>query len=196
MDWLIAAAQQPSTSTNPDWYAPLLGGVGALVGGSLSSLVAWFVLADTRKARRRAEEKEATATITTALLKVRQIYRNTDVGSGSAPEGFEYWSDYLLSKLGKAEVAVMAFRNESLRTRLAASLDLLIWGAHDDRLLHETGLGSTRVVAYVAHQDAMTCLGTSLRGKKKLPEATKAWRDADDHMQWMIEEERRATEGE
>ena len=196
MDWLIAVAQQPSTSTTPDWRVPLLGGVGALVGGSLTSLVAWFVLADTKRARKRAEEKEAAATITTALLKVRQLYRNTDVGSGPAPEGFEYWSDYLLSKLGKAEVAVMVFRNEALRTRLAASLDLLIWGAYDERLLYETHLGSSRAVAYVAYQDAMACLGVNLRGKKKLPEATKAWTAADDHMQMLAEEERRAEEGE
>ncbi|QKV98212.1 hypothetical protein HUT19_41560 (plasmid) [Streptomyces sp. NA02950] len=195
MDWLIAAAQQPSTSTSPVWLAPLLGGVGAVLGGSLTSMVAWRVLSDTKQARKRAEEKEAAATITAALLEVRQIYRNTDVGSGPAPEDFEYWSDYLLSKLGKAEVAVMAFRSEALRTRLTASLDLLIWGSHDARLLYETRLGSSRAVAYAAHQDAMACLGATLRGEK-LPEATKAWKEADGHMQWMAEEERRATEEE
>ncbi|MEU0030645.1 hypothetical protein [Streptomyces sp. NPDC006335] len=195
MDWLIAAAQQTSTSTSPVWLAPLLGGVGAVLGGSLTSLVAWRVLSDTKKARERAEEKEAAATITAALLEVRQIYRNTDVGSGPAPEDFEYWADYLLSKLGKAEVAVMAFRSEALRTRLTASLDLLIWGAHDSRLLYETRLGSSRAVAYAAHQDAMACLGAKLRGEE-LPSATKVWIAADGHMQWQAEEERRAGEGE
>jgi type II secretory pathway pseudopilin PulG len=67
------------------------------VGGSLTSTVAWRVLSDTKQARKRTEEKEAAATITSALLEVRQIYRNSDVVSGPAPEDFDTWSDYLLS---------------------------------------------------------------------------------------------------
>ncbi|MEV6403919.1 hypothetical protein AB0M58_13370 [Streptomyces bobili] len=195
MEWITAAAQQTSTSSTSVWLAPLLGGVGAVLGGSLTSMVAWRVLSDTKQARQRAEEKEAAATITAALLDVRQIYRNTDVGSGPAPDDFEHWPDYLLSKLGTAEVALMAFRSEALRTRLTASLDLLIWGAHDSRLLYETRLGSPRAVAYAAHQDARACLGATLRGEK-LPDATKEWKEADGHMQMMAEEERRAHDGE
>jgi hypothetical protein len=45
------------------------------------------------------------------------------------------------------------------------------------------------------HVNAMACLGATLRGEK-LPEATQAWKDADGHMKWMVEEERRAHEGE
>lgn len=195
MDWLSAAAQQTSTSTSPVWLAPLLGGAGAVLGGSLTSMVAWRVLSDTKKARERAEEKEAARTITTALLEVRQIYRNTDVGSGPAPEDFEHWLDYLLAKLGEAEVAARTFRSADLRTRLTGSLDLLISGAHDSQLLHETHQHSPRAVAYAAHQDAMACLGATLRGEK-LPEATKAWKTADGHMQWQADQERRAEEGE
>lgn len=194
MDWIIAAAQQTSTSTSPVWLAPLLGGVGALVGGSLTSTVAWRVLSDTKKARQRAEEKEATEIITSALLEVRQIYRNTDVGSGPVPGEFEYWPDYLLSKLDKSEAAVMRFHSEALRKRVTASLDLLIWGAHDSQLLYETR-SSARAVAYEAHRDAMACLGAHLRGEQ-LPEATKAWKDADSQLRWQAEQERRAEEGE
>jgi uncharacterized protein (DUF697 family) len=90
VDWLIAAAHQTSTSTSPAWLAPLLGGIGAMVGASLTSTVAWRVLSDTKKARKRAEEKEAAATITAALLEVRQVYRNRDVGSGPAPDNFDF----------------------------------------------------------------------------------------------------------
>ncbi|MEU5499807.1 hypothetical protein [Streptomyces griseofuscus] len=194
MDWIIAAAQQTSTSSTPVWLAPLLGGVGALVGGSLTSTVAWRVLSDTKKARQRAEEKEATEIITAALLEVRQIYRNTDVGSGPVPGEFEYWSDYLLSKLDKSEAAVMRFRSEALRNRVSSSLDLLIWGAHDSQLLHETR-SSTRAVAYEAHRDAMACLWAHMRGEP-LPEATKAWTDTDAQLRWQAEQERRAEEGE
>ncbi len=198
MDWLIAAAQQPGASTAPLWLAPLLGGVGAVVGGSLTSLVAWRVLSDTKKARRRAEEKEATETITVALLKIRQIYRTKDVGSSPVPseEGAECdsWPDYLLSALGTSEAAVMRFRSEALRERIAASLDLLIWGAHDEQLLYETR-SSTRAVAYEAHRDAMECLGAHMRGEK-LPEATTAWKDANHQLNWQNELMRRAEEGE
>ncbi|MGW5460125.1 hypothetical protein [Streptomyces sp. NPDC003996] len=147
MGWIIAAAQQTSTSSTPVWLAPLLGGVGALVGGSLTSTVAWRVLSDTKKARQRAEEKETTEIITAALLEVRQIYRNTDVGSGPVPGEFEYWPDYLLSKLDKSEAAVMRFHSEALRKRVTSSLDLLIWGAHDSQLLYETR-SSARAVAF------------------------------------------------
>ncbi|MDX2854430.1 hypothetical protein PV342_39690 [Streptomyces sp. PA03-3a] len=195
MDWIIAVAQQTGTSSSPVWLAPLLGGVGALVGGSLTSLVGLRVLSDTKKARKRAAEKEATETITAALLDVRQIYRKSDVGSGSAPEEFDTWSDFLLSKLGKAEVAVMALHGEDLRKRLTSSLDLLIWGAYDSQLLYQTHLGGFRVVAYAAHQDAMACLGANLRGEK-LPEAAETWKTADSQMQWQFEQIRRAEEGE
>ncbi|MEU9405730.1 hypothetical protein AB0E08_08485 [Streptomyces sp. NPDC048281] len=195
MDWIIAAAQQTSTSTSPVWLAPLLGGVGALVGGSLTSTVAWRALSDTKKARKRAAEKEATETITAALLDVRQTYRKSDVGSGPAPEEFDTWADFLLSKLGKAEVAVMALHSEDLRKRLTSSLDLLIWGAYDSQLLYETRLGGSRVVANTAHQDAMACLGANLRGKK-LPEPAETWRTADGQMKWQFEQVRRAEEGE
>ncbi|MDX3166009.1 hypothetical protein PV516_19665 [Streptomyces scabiei] len=194
MDWLIAAVQQTSTSTTPVWLAPLLGGVGALVGGSLTSTVAWRVLSDTKKARRRAEEKEATEIITAALLEVRQIYRSTDVGSGPVPGDFDGWPDYLLSKLGKSEAAVMRFHSEVLRRRVTSSLDLLTWGAHDRWLLAETR-SSARGVAYLAYRDAMACLGANLRGEP-LPEATKAWNDADGQLRWQNEQERRAEEGE
>ncbi|MER7688649.1 hypothetical protein [Streptomyces sp. NPDC097610] len=195
MDVIIAVAQQTSTSTSPVWLAPLLGGVGALVGGSLTSTVAWRVLSDTKKARKRAEEKAATETITAALLEMRETYRKVDVGSGPAPDGFEYWPDFLLSKLGTAEVAVMAFNSEALRKRLTSSLDLLIWGSHDSQLLYETRLGSSRVVAYAAHQDAMACLGANLRGEP-LPEAAESWKNADGQMQWQDEQIRRAEAGE
>ncbi|MQL61891.1 hypothetical protein F6Q10_04430 [Streptomyces vinaceus] len=195
MDWLIAAAQQTSTSTTPVWLAPLLGGVGALVGGGLASTVAWFVLSDTKKARQHAEEKKATAIITAALLEARQIYRKSDVGSGPAPDDFATWADYLRAKLGKAEVAVMAFSSAALRERLTSSLDLLIWGAHDEQLLYETRLGSSQVVAYAVHRDAMACLGANLRGEK-LPEAAETWNTADGHLQWLFEKARRDEEGE
>ncbi|MFC8230616.1 hypothetical protein [Streptomyces sp. NPDC057287] len=195
MDWLIAAAQQTSTSTSPVWLAPLLGGVGALLGGSLTSTVAWRVLSDTKKARTRAEEKVATETITAALLEVRQTYRKGEVGTGPAPDEFEHWPDYLLSKLGAAEVAVMAFSSEDLRKRLTSSLDLLLWGAHDSQLLYETRLGSSRVVAYAAHHDALACLGANLRGEP-LPDAAERWTNADHQMRWQDEQVRRAEEGE
>jgi hypothetical protein len=195
VDWLIAAAHQTSTSTSPAWLAPLLGGIGAMVGASLTSTVAWRVLSDTKKARKRAEEKEAAATITAALLEVRQVYRNRDVGSGPAPDNFDFWSDYLSSKLGDAEVAAMTFTSKALRQRLTSSLDLVIWGAHDSRLLYETHLGSSRAVAYVAHQDAMACLGATLRGEK-LPDPAEAWKTADDQMKYQAALERRAEAGE
>ncbi|MFD4001971.1 hypothetical protein [Streptomyces rubiginosohelvolus] len=193
MDSIIAVAQQ--TSTSPVWLAPLLGGVGALLGGSLTSMVAWRALSDTKKARKRAEEKEATAVITAALLKTRQIYRSKDVGSGPPPGGFDTWPDYLLSNLGKAEVAILAFRSEALRKRLTSSLDLLIWGAHDSQLLYETRLGGSRAVAYAVHQDAVACLGANLRGER-LPDAAATWTTADGQMQWQFEQVRRAEEGE
>lgn len=195
MDRLIAVAQQTSASTSPVWLAPLLGGVGALVGGSLTSTVAWRVLSDTKKARKRAEEKAATETITAALLEVRQIYRKVDVGTGPAPDDFEYWPDYLLSKLGGAEVAAMAFNSKDLRNRLIASLNLLIWGAHDSQLLYEMHIGSSRAVAYAAHQDAMACLGANLRGEP-LPAAAETWMNADCQMRWQDEQVRRAEAGE
>ncbi|MET7912036.1 hypothetical protein ABZS98_27975 [Streptomyces avermitilis] len=157
--------------------------------------VAWRALSDTKKARKRAAEKEATESITAALLDVRQTYRKSDVGSGAAPEEFDTWAEFLLSKLGKAEVAVMAFHSEDLRTRLTSSLDLLIWGAHDSQLLYETRLGGSRVAAYAAHQDAMACLGANLRGEK-LPEASETWKNADGQMKWQFEQVRRAEEGE
>ncbi|MEU1601149.1 hypothetical protein ABZ468_52825 [Streptomyces sp. NPDC005708] len=194
MDLLIAAAQQTTTSNSPVWLAPLLGGVGALMGGSLTSTVAWPVLSVTKKARRRAEEKEATEIITAGLLEVRQIYRNTDVGSGPAPGDFEYWPDYLLSKFDRSEAAVMRFHSEALRKRVTSSLDLLVWGAHDSQLLYETR-STAGAVAYQAHKDAMACLGAYMRGEP-LPEATKAWKDADGQLQWQVEQERRAEEGE
>ncbi|MET7901045.1 hypothetical protein ABZS86_06040 [Streptomyces sp. NPDC005355] len=90
---------------------------------------------------------------------MRQIYRTTDVGSGPAPNEFQFWSDYLSSELDGAQVAVMSFSSKALRERLTSSLDLLIWGAHDSRLTYETRL-STRAVAHAAHQDAMDCLGS------------------------------------
>ncbi|MEU0942302.1 hypothetical protein ABZ379_05815 [Streptomyces canus] len=195
MNVITAVAQQTSTSTSPVWLAPLLGGVGALLGGSLTSTVAWRVLSDTKKARKRAEEKEATETITGALLDVRQIYRNADVGSAPAPDDFDTWSDYLLSKLGKAEVAVMTFSSKALRERLTSSLDLLIWGAHDSQLLYETRLGGSRTVAYAAHEDAMTCLGANRR-EEPLPEAKERWKRADSQMRWQDEQVRRAEEGQ
>ncbi|MFI1700294.1 hypothetical protein ACH419_30530 [Streptomyces bobili] len=195
MDWIIAVAQQPSTSSSPVWLSAVLGGVGAMVGGGLTSTVAWRVLSDTKKARKRAEEKDATATITAALLEVRQTYRNSEVGSGPTPEDFDSWADYFLSKLGTAEVAVMTFHNEALRKRLTSSLELLIWGAYDEQLLHETHLGSARAVAYAAHRDALACLGANLRSEA-LPEAAEAWKAADGQLQWQFEQERRAEEGE
>lgn len=195
MDWIMAAAQQPTTSSNPVWLAPLLGGVGAMLGGGLTSTVAWRVLSDTKRARKRAEEKDATAIITAALLDVRETYRTNNVGSGSAPEDFDTWPDFPLSKLGKAEVAVMAFGSEALRERLTSSLDLLIWGAHDSQLLHETRLSGSRAVAYAAHKDAMACLGANLRSEP-LPEAEETWTSADGQMRWQFEQIRRAEEGE
>ncbi|MGV9277746.1 hypothetical protein [Streptomyces griseosporeus] len=194
MDWIIGAAQQTSTSSTPVWLAPLLGGVGALVGGGLSSTVAWRVLSDTKKARRRAEEKEATEIITAALLEVRQIYRNNNVGPGPVPGEFEYWPDYLLSKLDKSEAAAMRFHSKALRERITSSLGLLIWGAHDDQLLYTTD-STARAVAYEAYRDAMTCLGAYMRGEQ-LPKPTKAWTDADAHLHWQIEQERLAEAGE
>ncbi|MFE4756445.1 hypothetical protein ACFRIB_40610 [Streptomyces mirabilis] len=194
MDLLIAVAQQTSTSNSPVWLAPLLGGAGALVGGSLTSTVAWRVLSDTKKARWRAEEKEATEIITIALLEVRQIYRNTDVGSGPAPEPFRLWTDYLESKFGGSEAALMRLHNDALRKRVTSSLDLLVWGAHDSRLLYETR-STARAVANHAHDDAMACLGAYTRNEP-WPDATKAWKDADGQLQWQFEQERRAAEGE
>ncbi|WP_030390785.1 hypothetical protein [Streptomyces sp. NRRL S-241] len=195
MDWLIAAAQQPSTSASPVWLAPLLGGVGAAVGGSLTSFVSWRVLSDTKKARQRADEKEAAEIITAALLQVRQIYRKSAVGSPPVPEDeFEHWTDYLLAKLGASEAAVMRFHDKALRERLTASLDLLIWGAHDNQLLHETR-SHVRAVAYEAHRDAMECLGAHMR-REQLPKATKAWMDASGQLEWQMEQVRRAEEGE
>jgi hypothetical protein len=195
MDWLIAAAQQPAAkSSSPLWWSPVLGGIGAMLGGGLTSTVAWRVLSDTKAARTRAEEREATGVVTAALLKVHQTYRKWD-GKAPVPDGSKTWTDFFHAELAEAEVAAMVFRSAALRKRLKSSLDLLIWGASDDQLLHETRLTFPRVVAYAAHQDAMDCLGANLRNEA-LPEPSPRWTSADNQMQWQFEQVRRAEEGE
>ncbi|MEV5879422.1 hypothetical protein AB0L75_35415 [Streptomyces sp. NPDC052101] len=180
MDWITAAVQGPNTSSSPVWLSAVLGGVGAMVGGGLTSTVAWRTLSDTKKARKQAAEKDATAIITTALLEAHQRYMNNDVGLDPAPDNFDTWTGYFLSTFGEAEVAVMTLHSEALRRRITASLWLLAWGAYDTQLLHETHL-DTRTLAYAAHKDAMACLGANLRSEP-LPRPTKTWTAADFQM--------------
>ncbi|MGW1024777.1 hypothetical protein ACWD4J_13915 [Streptomyces sp. NPDC002577] len=152
------------------------------------------MLSDTKAARKRAEEREATGVITAALLKAFQDYRRHDVGSDAAPHDFERWDEYFRAALGEATVAVETLGNEDLRKRLSTSLDLLIW-ASDSQLLWESRLHSARTVAWAAHADALACLGANLRNEP-LPEAAKEWKAADSALQWQYEQERRAAEGE
>ncbi|MFG3157186.1 hypothetical protein ACGF7W_34710 [Streptomyces sp. NPDC048219] len=195
MDWIVTATQQTASSSSPVWLSALLGGVGAMLGGSITSVVAWRVLSDTKSARRRAEEREASAAISAALLKVRQKYKNDGMGTDRLPEGFDTWPDYFHSLLGEAEVAVLTFTDRGLRDRLTGSLDLLIWGAHDDQLLHESRLSFPRVVAYAAYNDALACLGANLRNEP-LPNPTDTWTTAHRQLQWQEEQVRRAEAGE
>ncbi|WP_328674954.1 hypothetical protein [Streptomyces sp. NBC_00343] len=152
------------------------------------------MLSDTKAARTRAEEREATGVITAALLKMHQTYRKWD-DSAPALEGFGTWADHFHAELAEAEVAAMVFRSQPLRARLKAPLNLLTWGATDDHLVQESRLGFTRVVAYAAYQDALDCLGANLRNEP-LPAPSPRWTSADDQMRWQIEAERRASEGE
>ncbi|MFD5452195.1 hypothetical protein [Streptomyces sp. NPDC127100] len=166
-----------------------------MLGGSITSLVAWRVLSDTKSARRRAEEREASATISASILEVRQKYKNDGMGTDRVPEGFSTWPDYFHSLLGEAEVAVLTFTNKDLRRRLTDSLDLLIWGAHDDQLLHESRLSFPRVVAYAAYNDILACLGANLRNEA-LPSPTDTWTKARHQLRWQDEQVRRAEAGE
>ncbi|MEU5510807.1 hypothetical protein [Streptomyces fungicidicus] len=195
MDWIVAAAQQTTSSSSPVWLSALLGGVGAMMGGSITSLVAWRVLSDTKSARRRAEEREAAATISAAVLDVRQKYRTVAMNTYRVPKKFSTWPEYFHSLLGQAEIAVLTFTNEDLRKRLTGSLDLLIWGAHDDQLLHETRLTFPPVVAYAAYSDVLDCLGAHLRDEA-LPAPTDTWTKAHSQLQWQFEQVRRAEAGE
>ncbi|MET9671244.1 hypothetical protein ABZY19_39020 [Streptomyces sp. NPDC006475] len=196
MDWIIAAAQPTAMNANQWWLAPLLGGFGAILGASLTSVVAWRVLSDAKAARRRAEEREATGVITAGLREARQIYWKGNVGTEMAPDGFDRdWTGYFSKMLGEAEVAVMVFEDEVLRQRLRASMDLLIWGAHDGQLLEETRLFLPRVVALAAHKDALACLGANLRDED-LPTPGEYWTKANSQWEWQEEQIRRAEAGE
>ncbi|MFD5619234.1 hypothetical protein [Streptomyces yangpuensis] len=139
------------------------------------------MLSDTKKARQRADEKEATEIITAALLEVRQIYRKSAVGPDPVPEG-EHWTGHLLAELGASQAAAMRFHDKALRRRLTVSLDLLLQGSPDSQM-----------VAYEAHRDAMECLGAHIR-RERLPKPTRFWTDARDRLEWAEEQARQTRE--
>ncbi|MFD5322305.1 hypothetical protein [Streptomyces sp. NPDC127092] len=192
MPWTVAA--QESASTVSLFWSAVIGGIGGVIGSAATSLVSWRALADTRKARQRSEEREAMETITSAVLPVWQVYRNRDVLTEPAPDGYETWPDYFHSALGTAEAAVLAFRSKELRDRLNDSMDLLIWGATGEQLLYETGT-HPRFVAFLAQNDVLECLGANLRGDP-LPSTAESWTEVTSHRRWQQEQERRAEQGE
>lgn len=179
MDWMIAVAQQTQTSSSPTWLAPLLGGVGALVGGTAASTVNLFALADTKKARQRQAERDATTTLSAQLTKAR-----LDAARG-LPENAE-WTPHFLELFGGPEAAVLTFKSKNLRDRLKSSLELIIWGADDSELQYKTRRPPPFLV-YLACGDALECLGANLRDEK-LPAASKTWKDATGQWEWQQEQ--------
>ncbi|MEU1569425.1 recombinase family protein [Streptomyces mirabilis] len=130
---------------------------------------------------------------------------DTDLGVSGRFSGLRAGFQHLVARvcLGKIgavfglEVSRLARSSAELGRllwRVRAELDLLLWGAHDSQLLHETRLSGSRAVAYAAHQDAMACLGANLRNES-LPEAAETWTSADGQMRCQFEQVRRAEEG-
>ncbi|MFF2571176.1 hypothetical protein [Streptomyces sp. NPDC058084] len=184
MNWVIAA--QGQANGTPLWLPALLGGVGALLGGGISSFVAWRVLADNRKARRREEERKATDELVRALVKARQDSRHE--------EGFDPWAEHFLGVLGEAEAAVLLFADKKLRSRLEDSISLIIWGADDSQVRREARMSHFEIV-HEAYTDAVACLGANLRQEKR-PKPSPRWSEAAGAWRWVDEQVRRAENGE
>jgi hypothetical protein len=147
-----------------------------MLGGAFTSIVAWRVLSDTKAARKRTEEREATGIITTSFQKTFLVYTQQNVRVAPVPEGFELWTDYFRSALDEAEVAIQVIRDRRLRLRLSSSLEMLIHGGNEE-ILRDTRLNNPDHMASVAYRDALACLGANLRNEP-LPEPSRGWKAA------------------
>ncbi|MFB7931968.1 hypothetical protein ACFC4C_23010 [Streptomyces sp. NPDC056039] len=177
MEWLIGAQEGGSSP----WLNAMVGGAGAFLGASLTSLVALKTLSDTKTARRRTEEREATVVVSAACLQLRRDYPMWR--PDHRDENGHDWPGHAWSVLGNAEPAVLVFRNSVLRQRLAESL-MLIRDVNKipptlRRLLDDEPV-------YLACSDVLSCLGANLRGEP-LPKASKDWKNA---IEWVIDIDR------
>ncbi|MFJ3519804.1 hypothetical protein [Streptomyces sp. NPDC090131] len=164
MEW-IGVVQQASSSP---WLSAVLGGAGAAFGASLTSVASLRVLSDTKQARVRAEEREATGLITAAMTGVR----NYAMDEG---EPGRNWRVDVSGLLMGTEAAALVFRDARLRDRLTGSIGLII-NAEDLR----TPLAYTpeKLVA-MTYIEMLKSLGTNLRGEQ-LQNPSKNWSDAID----------------
>ncbi len=169
MEWVIAAQ-----AATPLWVAPLLGGVGAVVGGSLTSLVSWRALSDSKKARVQAEERQATEEVSKAFTSAFSASRK------ELPEGVGSWHQHYYELMSSAEVGVLTFRDPAVRDRLGTSVEMIRWGATSRDVQDHAGASSSGL-AYAAYKDALACLGANLRGER-LPPRAMAWTQALDAM--------------
>ncbi|WAU78310.1 hypothetical protein O1Q96_00215 (plasmid) [Streptomyces sp. Qhu-G9] len=178
MEWLIAAQAGSSW-----WVNALLGGVGAAVGASATSVAALRTLSDTKKARRRTEEREATAVVSAACIQLRHEFPLGPDRIDRRSEHVYDWPEHAWSVLGDAEPAVLVFRDSGLRQRLAESF-LLITEA--DLIPHWLRQLMDDDPVYVACRDVLGCLGANLRGESP-PKASDDWERA---VKWVRDNER------
>ncbi|MFJ3205074.1 hypothetical protein [Streptomyces sp. NPDC086989] len=146
--------------------APLLGGVGAAIGGSVTSFVAWRVLRDNKQARVRAEEMQATQAVAEGFAQAHKAVMASP--SQSADPG-----DGPIEHVTGIDVGVLTFRNSELRDRLALSAEIIRWGAASEEV-RDLVYASPKGMIVAACEDAMACLGANLRGET-LPPPGEAW---------------------